>query len=650
LEEQKQLGEVVTFYSYKGGVGRTMALANVGCLLAEGISNQPSDVLLIDWDLEAPGLHRFFESYSSFDPSVQPGMVEFMAEILERLKHAPEEKEESAASVIESCSVEKYVVRTSVPRVSIMTAGAQDSTYAARVRALDWRSAYLRTPWMMRVLADYLRERFRYILIDSRTGLADASGVATTLLPDKLVLAFTPNKQSVEGAVELANRALTYRKSSSDLRSLMVYPLPSRIENAEPELHRKWRRGDKKTNWPGYQHAFEECFKSAYGLSECSLEEYFNQVQIQYTPTYAYGEAIAARIEDAKDRLSLSRSYLNFAERLSLLTAPWEETSTSVASDGAYEDSAQTAAEATKLLRAKDTLGWKQFTRDARRNVVSSLLRWLEHVRSEGVDPWIPKLTEAVRITSPLHVITLTAIDAEMVTTRDIVDAMRDIVEVQGWPSSGLTVLVNAPYSLGYVYHSIVGASLLQANHQKLAMDLLCSEVGEDRYEGTRGEIRNNHQLIGHGESMGRHAGRSWEYLSEGWQNWNWLRASFVRQNDYQRSLRAYWFLASLLELCERTASGEFSDGAPQGVMRLTIPPTFLMIEDPVHTLRQLVQAVVPNRHALTMCAERMNADVNEVRNAWPIWCRGFSEWYRQSTPFLAHRLNSAGDRIPNLP
>ena len=49
------MGEIVTFYSYKGGTGRTMALANIAWLLA----CNGYQVLTIDWDLEAPGLHRF---------------------------------------------------------------------------------------------------------------------------------------------------------------------------------------------------------------------------------------------------------------------------------------------------------------------------------------------------------------------------------------------------------------------------------------------------------------------------------------------------------------------------------------------------------------------------------------------------------------
>ncbi len=54
------MGEIVTFYSYKGGVGRTMTLANIGVLL----SQWGYKVLVVDWDLEAPGLEYFFESHT----------------------------------------------------------------------------------------------------------------------------------------------------------------------------------------------------------------------------------------------------------------------------------------------------------------------------------------------------------------------------------------------------------------------------------------------------------------------------------------------------------------------------------------------------------------------------------------------------------
>ena len=57
-------GRIITFYSYKGGTGRTMALANTAWILAASGKR----VLAVDWDLEAPGLHRFFHPF--LDPNV----------------------------------------------------------------------------------------------------------------------------------------------------------------------------------------------------------------------------------------------------------------------------------------------------------------------------------------------------------------------------------------------------------------------------------------------------------------------------------------------------------------------------------------------------------------------------------------------------
>src|SRR5438309_9698474 len=57
------MGQIVTFYSYKGGTGRTMALSNVAWILAASGKR----VLVADWDLESPGLHRFFKPFLNAD-------------------------------------------------------------------------------------------------------------------------------------------------------------------------------------------------------------------------------------------------------------------------------------------------------------------------------------------------------------------------------------------------------------------------------------------------------------------------------------------------------------------------------------------------------------------------------------------------------
>src|SRR5215467_4520903 len=74
---ESSLGQVITFYSYKGGTGRTMALANVAWILAANGKR----VLAVDWDLESPGLLRFFSPF--MDPSAltsTPGVIDMIQE------------------------------------------------------------------------------------------------------------------------------------------------------------------------------------------------------------------------------------------------------------------------------------------------------------------------------------------------------------------------------------------------------------------------------------------------------------------------------------------------------------------------------------------------------------------------------------------
>jgi hypothetical protein len=124
--------------------------------------------------------------------------------------------------------------------------------------------------------------------------------------------------------VELIRRATDYRKQSDDLRPLMIFPLPSRIENAEGDLKKEWRFGNSKHQ--GYQTQLESVLGDVYSLQECDLTNYFDEYQLQYVPRYSYGEELAVLSERSEERLSLARSFENFAEKIISSETPWEET------------------------------------------------------------------------------------------------------------------------------------------------------------------------------------------------------------------------------------------------------------------------------------------------------------------------------------
>lgn len=335
MTADSESGKVITFYSYKGGTGRSMALANTACLLARG-SEEGGGVLMVDWDLDAPGLHEYFRSRfqrqfaGTQEPDRElerrPGVIDLFRSFDETLKEIPSgrpQTRDEARKLVRKIDPLEYVLGTDVPGLHLLKAGRFDAGYSAGVSTFPWEGLYQRSPWLVWAFAERLTERYRYVLVDSRTGLNDISGICTMLLPEKLVTVFTPNRQSLDGVYDLIRRATNYRRQSPDLRPLVAFPLPSRIDPQRRELRRDWRYGDPDRKIAGFQPAFEQLFREVYDLETCSLEEYFREVQIQHTSDFAYGEEVAVLTEWGTDRFDLTRSYEKLVEALVHSRTPW---------------------------------------------------------------------------------------------------------------------------------------------------------------------------------------------------------------------------------------------------------------------------------------------------------------------------------------
>jgi eukaryotic-like serine/threonine-protein kinase len=318
-------GEVVTFYSYKGGAGRSMALSNIALLLAR--RQQASvPVLMIDWDLEAPGLHHYFGQHEE-----RPGVLEFFEACrarLDDLDGADTARDDAALAhqVLAAVDWQDYVVRVDQGcPLYLMRAGRFDAGYRERLARMHWEGLFDACPALFRIFGAGLAQHFRYVLVDSRSGRSDSAGICTTLLPDKLVAQFTPNRQSLEGVEAQVARATDYRRShEAEQRPLLVYPLPARIEMGDAEQRAQWRRGDPGQGIVGYQPLFERLLRSCYGLAEVALESYFDEVQLQQSKTFACGEQLAARLERSGDRFSLTRAFDAFLGWLGGGYFPWQ--------------------------------------------------------------------------------------------------------------------------------------------------------------------------------------------------------------------------------------------------------------------------------------------------------------------------------------
>ena len=99
---------VVTFYSFKGGVGRSMALANVAELLAK----KGRRVVVCDFDLEAPGIERFAvdNDHVAREMHSWPGVVDLLTEYKQAVVHFNPPTPQAEAPSIERSAADDDVV------------------------------------------------------------------------------------------------------------------------------------------------------------------------------------------------------------------------------------------------------------------------------------------------------------------------------------------------------------------------------------------------------------------------------------------------------------------------------------------------------------------------------------------------------------
>ena len=288
-------GQIITFYSYKGGTGRTMALANVAWILA----SNGKRVLAVDWDLESPGLHKFFHPFlDESTVSATPGVIEI---INDYASAAVDPGPRSDDWHLELAQVERDAVSLewAFPeggKLDFLSAGRQNRDYSAAVCSLDWDNFYDRLGGgrFFRAMRDDMKEKYDYVLIDSRTGLSDVADICTIELPDVLTICFTLSDQSIEGAANVA-RQISGRYRDRNIR---VLPVPMRIEDGEKEKL-DVGRALARMKFEGFPA----------GMTPEDSALYWASVEVPYKPFYAFEETLATFGDDPGSPASLLAAF-----------------------------------------------------------------------------------------------------------------------------------------------------------------------------------------------------------------------------------------------------------------------------------------------------------------------------------------------------
>ena len=284
-------GTVYTFYSFKGGVGRTMALANVAALLARW----GHSVLVVDWDLEAPGLERFFATVKPGIPEARvktPGILDLIQPGRNRARLSWHD-----------CLIEIGPIDGG-SKLSLITAGQNSDDYTERLHSINFNELFKKQDlgsYIESLRNEWISE-FEFVLIDSRTGFTNIGGICTVHLADVLVLFFTTTESSVSGALSVVERARSAQERLPlDRGRLLAVPVPARDESRTEYLRAA-----------GWKREFAKRFSDLYRdwlPSGVEPEDAIDLLRVPYVPYWSFGERLPAIEESTKDPSTLGRAY-----------------------------------------------------------------------------------------------------------------------------------------------------------------------------------------------------------------------------------------------------------------------------------------------------------------------------------------------------
>jgi hypothetical protein len=306
---KKEPGKIITFYSFKGGTGRSMALANVAWVLA----SHGKQVLVVDWDFEAPGLHRYFRPFLPDKDLVStPGLLDFFWEFQRAATTKALQGGELDSDWFHAYSnLLEYATGLDVAEgtfadgggIDFIAAGRQFAGYGTLVTSFPWEDFYQYSGGgvLLEHVKVLLRQEYDYILIDSRTGLSDSSGICTVQMPDEVVMCFTYNRQSIMGVKHVGQSIMRQRRGPKGEPTVKLWPLACRVDLSEKD------RLDAARNF-----ARRELADHIWHIRRQEKNAYWSESEVLYFAFYAYEEILAT----VADRSGQGATLLSAMERV----------------------------------------------------------------------------------------------------------------------------------------------------------------------------------------------------------------------------------------------------------------------------------------------------------------------------------------------
>lgn len=285
-------GAALTLTSFRGGVGRTMAVANLAWLLA----NSGKRVLAVDWNLSAPRLGELFSPFCpDFDPRTRAGVIDILWEyVLEHYRVGSTYDSDVARQALVGKVIELSWSFQRGGTLHFLNAGLAES-YRVRHRLFPWSDFYSQLGGSL--FAESTRESllamYDYVVIDGPTVLQDTSALTTLGIADAAAFCCLAAGNDIEATALAAARIAGARGARpSHLpvdRALRIFPVLMRAEYGELSLLDETRAR--------MHTVFRDLHSSHSESTQTSCE-------VPHVPYYSYGNPLAAAWSGPSDRLA----------------------------------------------------------------------------------------------------------------------------------------------------------------------------------------------------------------------------------------------------------------------------------------------------------------------------------------------------------
>ena len=302
---------VIAFYSFKGGVGRTTALASFAIQRARA----GEAVVIVDLDLDAPGVGTLLGPGRP-DAAQQLGVVDYL---IESPLHPDMTLSDYYHLCLEAPASPPGVSIAGSGQIFVFPAGSLDSEYLAMLARLDLEPGSDEPKHPLLRLLDHARKELRpdWILLDCRAGLSESSGFALSGLSNLTVLLATTSAQSWNGLRLVIERLGAERvgRGLPQAECLVVQTMtPENLQTAELAES-------------GFRTDAEDVFKDAYYAEDPTDEDddkfwYVRDMESEDSPHqpsvlyYSQRLAFIRSIEDVADTLAEDPGYSRLARRI----------------------------------------------------------------------------------------------------------------------------------------------------------------------------------------------------------------------------------------------------------------------------------------------------------------------------------------------